>query len=106
MPENSWSNGQNKKTDIERIADFMSAYLGGDIGINVEYPPHLRKDYDYLNDKEKKEWQEITFQAFFRYAVAATVEFVQRGLTEAEAGLVRRKIVIFLNQAGYEYIEN
>jgi hypothetical protein len=96
-------NSPDPPPETERIARFLDGYLGQEILLDHTYPTHLQGDYEDFDDEKKKEWFEFTFHTLFRDTTQALVDFLHRDFTLAELGLVKRRVVNFLKQSGFEY---
>ena len=94
---------KKKISDIERIAAFMTGYLGVETLESIPCPEHLQCDYDDLDDEGKNEWFEYTANVVFKEAAFLIVGMLGRPLRTVELNLVKRRIVDFLKKAGIEY---
>jgi len=106
MTENPNPSNKSKKpkpSDIERIAHFMTAYLGVEMLEDIPCPEHLQKDYDDLDKDGKREWFEYTFHEVFKDAAFNVFGLLGRQLSVVELNLIKRRIVDFFKKAGIEY---
>ncbi len=98
-----YGNKEKKKSDIERIAAFMTRFLEVGILGTFPYPEDLQKIYQDLDNPGKNEWYEHTFSAVFRDACQSVIGLLGRVLKPVEINLIKRRIVNYFKQAGIEY---
>lgn len=99
----SEKNHPKKPSDIERIAQFMTAYLCVEVLDTIPCPDHLQCDYDDLDEAGKNEWFEYTANAVFSEAAQEIVNRLGRQLSVVELNLIKRRIVDYFKTAGIEY---
>jgi hypothetical protein len=102
-PASNNINPKNRKKDYERITEFMNGLLKEELVLRLKFPKHLQSGYQLLNKSDKKEWFEFTFHGLFKISGLALAGHLKRELDSAEFGLIKRRIVNFLKQNGFEY---
>lgn len=89
--------------DLERLARFLDGFLSYETLDDIPCPENLKKDYDDLDEDEKKEWYEFTFHELFRIVAMESFSLLTREPTLVELGLIKRRIVNFFKSFGIEY---
>lgn len=91
----------SKKSAPERIAAYLNAYLGPESLMDISYPEHLQIPADEMTEAGQDEYVLFTFHHIFGESACALADFLGRGLTAPELGLVRRRVVLFLKKNGF-----
>ena len=93
----------HKKSDPERIAQFMTGFLGVEMLYDIPCPEKFTCDYEDMTPDEQNEWFEYTFLEVFKDAAYQAVGLLGRELKVVELNLIRRRILNYLNDNGFEY---
>ena len=70
---------------------------------DIPCPENLSMDYVDMTPEQKKEWFEYTYFQVFKDAAYQVVEMLGRELTVIELNLIRRRILNYLKENGFEY---
>ncbi len=89
-----------KKNDVVRIATFMNDFLNVEMIETIPYPNNIRGQYDDLDDEEKNQWLEYTFDVVFLNAHRKATGLLGRVLSFVESNLIKRRIINFFKQSG------
>jgi hypothetical protein len=104
MSDFEFSTNRNEK-NIEPLAEFMNGYLSAETLIDVRYPENLIGDYKDFSDQKKKDWFEFTYHQLLRDVAIAFADYSGRSLSKIEVGLIKRRLMNYLKQLGYDYKE-
>ena len=103
MSENPVPYGRpDHRKPVERLARFLDGFLAIEFLETIPCPTHLQKDYDDMNDEERKEWSEFTFHEVFLDTSREAMGFLGRQLSLVELNLIKRRIINFFAKAGIE----
>lgn len=97
---------KRKQPDMVRIAKFLNGFLHRDLLLDIDFPKKFQKDYAELSAGDKNEFFEVVFHDLFGDAAMQAAGFVGRELKVVELNLIKRRIVNFLKQSGFEYKGN
>ena len=82
----------------------MNGYLGFEMLYDIPCPEKFyKREYDDLNQDEKREWYEYTLNELFHRAARDSFSVLGREPNVVELGLIKRRIVNYFKQAGIEY---
>jgi hypothetical protein len=88
----------DSKADPQKIASFLDTLLTVGLLKTVKYPGHLQKSYALLDEKDKKEWYEHTFEDLFSTAGTKAAGKTGRALNGTEQDILEQKLHEFLKQ--------
>jgi len=94
---------KRKSSDIERVALFMTGYLGVEMLYDIPCPEKFTADFEDMTPDQQMEWFEYTFLEIFKDAANQVVGLLGRELKVVELNLIRRRIINYLNASGFEY---
>ena len=94
---------ETKGENIQRIAVFLNGFLGKECLQDLQYPDYLLGDYDEFDEDQKADWFEWTYSQILLDIGMGIGDILGRSFNNVETGLVRRRIILFLNKNGYSY---